>query len=137
MIILVGMSGGAASRGSCLVSSAMASSRRASSTICWPLAGERFSSASQSQTAWHPWVDGVASGDPVALSRGVAQFQTSFSVAGAHNVTAAYSGDANNLSSSSGVFAITVPFTSGSLPATYAVTITATSTLTACISNQC
>jgi hypothetical protein len=72
-------------------------------------------------------LDGVASGTPVGLNQGAAKYQTSFSLAGSHTVTAVYSGDANNLSSTSGNLAVTVPYTTGSLPGTYAVTITATS----------
>jgi hypothetical protein len=72
-------------------------------------------------------VDGAASGTPVGLTQGGAQLQTAFSTAGSHIVTAAYSGDANNLSSTSGQLAVLVPYSSGSLPGTYSVTIAATS----------
>jgi len=72
-------------------------------------------------------VDGVVSGSPVPLSGGMAKFQTSFATAGMHTVTAAYSGDADNMGSTSGQMTVTVPFTSGTLPGAYNVIITATS----------
>jgi len=72
-------------------------------------------------------VDGTNSGPPVGLGNGSAQFQTSFSTAGAHTVAAAYSGDTTYLSSTSGAYNVTVPYTTGSLPGSYAVTVTASS----------
>lgn len=72
-------------------------------------------------------VNGSASGAPVALSNATAQFVTSFATAGAYTVSAVYSGDASHDSSTSIPMKINVPYTSGSLPGTYPVTITATS----------
>ena len=71
-------------------------------------------------------VDGTASGSPVSLNNGSAQFVTSFAIGGNHSVTAAYSGDATH-EGSSGVAVVAVPYTTGSVPGNYAVTITATS----------
>jgi hypothetical protein len=72
-------------------------------------------------------IDDVAVGTPVALSQGSAQFQASFATAGAHTVTAAYSGDAKNMRSTSGPITIAVPYTSGSPPGAYTVTVIASS----------
>ncbi|MGA8090251.1 MAG: Ig-like domain repeat protein [Terracidiphilus sp.] len=72
-------------------------------------------------------VDGANSGSPVGLTNGTSQFRTSFSTAGAHTVTAAYSGDTADLSSKSSAYSVTVPYTTGSLPGSYAVTVTAAS----------
>jgi hypothetical protein len=71
-------------------------------------------------------VDGTASGSPVALSNGAAQFVTSFPTAGSHSVSGAYSGDASHSGSSNSI-TLNVPYTTGSIPGTYSVTITATS----------
>jgi hypothetical protein len=71
-------------------------------------------------------VDGIASGSPVSLNNGTAQFVTSFSIGGNHTVTADYSGDATHYGSS-GIARVTVPYTSGTFPGNYTVTITATS----------
>lgn len=72
-------------------------------------------------------VDGLASGSPVTLSNATGQFVTSFSTAGSHSVSAAYSGDGTHLSSTSSAFKVNVPYTSGSMPGIYPVTISATS----------
>ena len=72
-------------------------------------------------------VDGAASGTPVALNNSAAQITTSFATAGAHSVAASYSGDATHQSSTSVPFKVTVPYTSGSAPGTYLVTVSATS----------
>lgn len=72
-------------------------------------------------------VDGTASGSPVVLSRGKAQFQTSFATNGAHTVSASYSGDTTDLGSQSSAYSVNVPYSSGSLPGNYNVTVTATS----------
>lgn len=72
-------------------------------------------------------VNGSASGAPVVLSDATAQFATSFASAGAYTVSAAYSGDASHDSSASSPLKIDVPYTSGTVPGTYPVTITATS----------
>jgi hypothetical protein len=71
-------------------------------------------------------VDGVASGSAIALSNATAQFVTSFSTAGPHNVGAVYSGDTTHASSTSSAYNVNVPYTTGSIPGTYAVTITGT-----------
>jgi hypothetical protein len=71
-------------------------------------------------------MDGAPSGSPVTLNNGTAQFVTSFAIGGNHSVTASYSGDASHYGSS-GVAAVTVPYTTGTLPGTYNVTITASS----------
>jgi len=70
-----------------------------------------------------PVVDEMA---PLALNNGTAQFVTSFSIGGSHSVTAAYSGDASH-NGSSGKSVVSIPYTTGSMPGTYSVTITATS----------
>jgi hypothetical protein len=71
-------------------------------------------------------VDSAASGTLVALSNGAAQFVTSFTTAGTHSVTGSYSGDASH-SGSNGSLTLSIPYTTGSIPGTYSVTITATS----------
>ena len=86
------------------------------------------SSASSSPTGTVQFsVNGSASGNPVALSNTAAQFVTSFPSAGTYTVGAAYSGDALHGSSTSSPMKITVPYSSGSLPGVYNITITATS----------
>jgi hypothetical protein len=72
-------------------------------------------------------VNGSASGAPVTLNNATSEFVTSFATAGAYTVGAVYSGDASHDSSMSSPLKINVPFTSGSPPGTYPVTITATS----------
>jgi Pro-kumamolisin, activation domain/Bacterial Ig-like domain (group 3) len=72
-------------------------------------------------------VNGSASGSPVALGNATAQFITSFATGGTYAVSAAYSGDASHDNSASSPLTIKVPYTSGSVPGTYPVTITATS----------
>jgi hypothetical protein len=71
--------------------------------------------------------DGAAAGSPVSLNNGTAQFITSFATVGSHSVTAAYSGDAAHSASISNMLNLTVPYSTGSIPGTYPVTITATS----------
>jgi hypothetical protein len=72
-------------------------------------------------------VDGAASGSAVALTNATAQFATSFSTAGAHSVGASYSGDTTHAGSTASAFPISVPFTTGTLPGTYYLTVTGTS----------
>jgi len=72
-------------------------------------------------------LDGATSGSPIALNNASAQLVTSFTTAGAHTVSATYSGDASHQGSTSSTFNVTVPYTSGSVPGTYQVTITAAS----------
>jgi len=71
-------------------------------------------------------IDGAPSGSPVALNNGTAQFVTSFAIGGNHSVTATYSGDASHYGSS-GVAVVNIPYTTGTLPGTYNITVTASS----------
>jgi hypothetical protein len=67
----------------------------------------------------------------VTLSNGTAQFVTSFATAGKHSVSAAYSGDATDESSTSFPLQVTVPYNvtitamSGTLSHTATLTLTA------------
>lgn len=72
-------------------------------------------------------VDGSNSGSPVTLNNSAAQLVTSFATAGSHSVVASYSGNAAYQGSSSGEFNVSVPYTTGSIPGSYPVVITATS----------
>jgi hypothetical protein len=72
-------------------------------------------------------IDGANSGSPVALSNSTALLVASFAKAGPHTVSAVYSGDASHESSTSIPLTINVPYTTGSIPGTYNLTITATS----------
>jgi Pro-kumamolisin, activation domain/Bacterial Ig-like domain (group 3) len=73
-------------------------------------------------------VDGADTGSPVSVgNNGIAQSPLTFSTAGKHSVIASYSGDGSDQSSSSSALSINVPYTSGTVPGNYTVTVTASS----------
>jgi hypothetical protein len=73
------------------------------------------------------YVDQSTSGTMIDLKSGSAQWTTSFSTEGTHNVTAKYSGGGGYLGSASPPYALNVPYGSGTLPGKYNVTVTGTS----------
>ncbi len=81
--------------------------------------------------------DGAATLGTGVVSSGVATFTTTFSTAVAHSLTAIYAGDANNLTSTSAVFSLTVNkratttvVTASPNPGTVAQAVTLTATVT-------
>ena len=71
--------------------------------------------------------DQQSSGTTVNLVSGSASWITTFSTAGEHSVSASYAGNSNYLSSASLPLVLNVPYSSGTIPGMYAVTVTASS----------
>jgi hypothetical protein len=72
-------------------------------------------------------VDGAPFESPVKLANATAQIQTSFATAGTHDVSAVYSGDSGHTPSRSAELELHIPYTSGSIPGVYDVSIIASS----------
>ena len=71
-------------------------------------------------------VDGASAGSAMTVTNSSATYAATFTTAGAHTVSATYSGDTNNNAATSNTLTLNVPYTSGSVPGTYTVVVTAT-----------